>query len=239
LEEKDGILKIRKVMEEAVRSGGLHVSKGALLWDTYREVELATYKIIGKEDPDAHLNQAQIVSQLFQRQLSVPLLDMAGTWSEYEEWLQLTNQELEPHVKNTYEKALSLLEKLTPLETTLLSCSTPEEKLPVYKKYLEIEKKESKDPARIVALYERIVAELPLYETLWTDYCKFVDRQLKISDITFALFNRAVRNCPWSSSIWVEFIFAAERYEKGHTFIAGNKLKIVQLIRVSVYLKYF
>ena len=226
-------------MEDAVRSGGLHVAKGALLWDTFREVELATYKMIGKGDPDAHLSQTQIVSQLFHRQLSVPLLDMAGTWSDYEEWLQLSNQELEPHVKNTYEKASSLLEKLTPLENSLLSCSTPEEKLPIYKKYLEIEKKESKDPARIIALYERIVAELPLYETLWTDYCKFVDRQLKISEITFALCNRAVRNCPWSSSIWVEFIFAAERYEKGHTFIAGNKLKLVPSERVLIYLKYF
>lgn len=67
----EGLKKIRSVMEEAIRHGGLHVVKGALLWDSYRDFEMAMYQTT--TDKAA---QSQLITQLFQRQLSVPLLDM-------------------------------------------------------------------------------------------------------------------------------------------------------------------
>ena len=185
----------------------------------YREFEIATFQLLnGKDSQAAH---GQAVTQLFSRQLSVPLLDMERTWDEYELWMNQSGQQVESNTRSTYEKALSHLNKIAPFEANLSVATSNEEKLEIYLDYLKMEMNDSKDPARIQCLYERIVAELPLYETLWADYCKYVDRQLKTADATLNLCNRAVRNCPWSSSIWAYYIFAAERYTKEHAFIAS------------------
>ena len=66
------------------------------------------------------------------------------------------------------------MEQLSPLEKTLFECSkNQDEKLAIYQKYVDIEK-EYEIPGRIQALHECIVAELPLHETLWTEYCKYL-----------------------------------------------------------------
>lgn len=129
---------------------------------------------------------------------------------------------MEPHVKASYEKAQGYLEKMTPLEESLLVTADTNAKAAIYRSYLDLEVNEIKDPARIQALYERIVAEMPLVETFWIDYCHFVDRQFKTADTSFSLFQRAVRNCSWNSTLWADYIFAAERYEKEHGFISGT-----------------
>lgn len=74
----DALKKIRIVMEEAIRHGGLHVVKGGLLWDSYRDFEVAIYQTTKGGNETENMNQAQKLTQLFNRQLSVPLLDMVN-----------------------------------------------------------------------------------------------------------------------------------------------------------------
>lgn len=124
------------------------------------------------------------------------------------------------------------MEKLAPLEDTLLIAVENSDKAAVYRTYLDIEINDFKDPARIQALYERIVAEMPLYDAFWIDYCTFVDRQFKSSETTFAIYLRAIRNCPWNGTLWADYIFAAERYEKDHGFISG---KLIHYFSNSIY----
>ena len=245
-----GALKqIRGVMEEAIRHGGLHLVKGALLWDSYRDFEMAIYQTTKGGNAAENLSQAQQITQLFNRQLSVPLLDMVRfhrflpliialimqiaqerTWNEYNEWLQLLDQKIEPHVKISYEKAKAQMGKMSPLEDTMLIAVENSDKAAVYRTYLDLEVNEFKDPARIQALFERIVADIPLYDVFWNEYCKFVDRQFKNAETTFSLFNRAIRNCPWNGPIWADYIFAAERYQKEHGFISGRDSKFNDLL---------
>jgi len=130
-------------------------------------------------------------------------------------------QEPEPHIKAAYEKAKSNLEKISQLEDTLVIAVENTDKAAVYRNYLDLEINDIKNPSRIQALYERIVTELPLFDTFWFDYCRFIDRQFKNVDATMTIFNRAIRNCPWNSSIWSDYIYACERYEKEHGFISG------------------
>ena len=113
------------------------------------------------------------------------------------------------------------MEKISPLEDTLLIAVESADKAAVYRTYVDVETDDIKDPARIQALYERIVAEMPLDATFWIDYCRFVDRQFKSPDTTITVFNRAVRNCSWSGTLWSDYIWAAQRYQKEHSFIAG------------------
>lgn len=123
------------------------------------------------------------------------------------------------------------MEKISPLEDTLLIAVEPSDKAAVYRTYLDLEINEFKDPARIQALYERVVADLPLYDVFWIDYCKFVDRQLKSMELTFAIYHRAVRNCPWNGPLWADYMYAAERYQKDGIFISGkNMFKIPEAI---------
>lgn len=70
--------KIRAVMEEAIRHGGLHLVKGALLWDSYRDFEMAIYQTSKGGNAADVSSQAQQITHLFNRQLSVPLLDMVN-----------------------------------------------------------------------------------------------------------------------------------------------------------------
>jgi hypothetical protein len=236
----EALKKIRAVMEEAIRHGGLHVVKGALLWDSYRDFEMAVYQTTKGESETEKTSQAQKITHLFNRQLSVPLLDMVNflnivdlffllksyfqerTWTEYNEWLQMLDQKIEPHVKATYDKAKGQMEKIAPIEDTLIIAVENDHKVAAYRTYLDLEMNEFKDPARIQALFERIVAEMPLYDSFWNDYCKFVDHQFKAAETTFAIFKRAIRNCPWNGPIWSEYILAAERYKKEDGFIAGR-----------------
>lgn len=126
---------------------------------------------------------------------------------------------------------------MAPLEDTLLIAVENEDKIAVYRTYLDLEMNEIKDPARIQALFERIVADIPLYDAFWIDYCKYVDRQFKAAESTFAIFRRAIRNCPWNGSIWASYILAAERYEKEDSFISGNAKETIVVVRINTVVR--
>ena len=72
----DQMKKIRSVMEDAVSNGGLHAEKGALLWDTYRDFEILRYQSTKGVNEVESAAQIQHITQLFHRQLSIPLLNM-------------------------------------------------------------------------------------------------------------------------------------------------------------------
>lgn len=73
---EDALKKIRNVMEEAIRHGGLHVAKGALLWDSYRDFEMIIYQSTKSDDEAVNSVKAKQITQLYNRQLAIPLLDM-------------------------------------------------------------------------------------------------------------------------------------------------------------------
>lgn len=72
----DILKKIREVMEKAIQHGGLHPVKGAILWDSYRDFEMALYQTSKQGSSEEIATQTRRITQLFNRQLSVPLLDM-------------------------------------------------------------------------------------------------------------------------------------------------------------------
>lgn len=233
----EGLTNIRSVMEDAVRNGGLHAVKGSLLWDCYRDFELGVFQTVKDKTAEESLNQAKRVTQLYQRQLTIPLLNMESVWIEYEEWTKQLNQEVDINVKSSYEKAKSDLEKMVPFEDRLIEAKDNTEEAAIFPDYLQFEINEVKDPVRIQALYERIVAKLPLYESFWIGYYKFVNRQFKSAELTFSVLQRAVRNCTWSSSIWSDYIFQAEYYEKEPSFISGIPQQFIYLCnRTSIRL---
>ncbi|KAJ9576204.1 hypothetical protein L9F63_006937 [Diploptera punctata] len=221
---QDGVKTVRDTFERSLTAGGLHVAKGAILWEAYREFENVMLGMLqAKSEADMsdaqreELNaQKKRLVTLFRRQLACPLLDMEKTYQEFNEWLnEEPNRKEGVDIKNIesgFKKALLRLSKILPFEEKLLSTEDAN-KAVHYQAYLEHEKSHN-EPARVQCLYERAVADLCLDATIWLEYVQYLDTTLKIDSVVLPVCRRAVRNCPWNSALWQYYIRALERYNK-------------------------
>ncbi|XP_070573008.1 squamous cell carcinoma antigen recognized by T-cells 3-like [Ptychodera flava] len=218
LGDADGMTKIRNVYERAITAVGLHLTKGAAIWEAYREFENVILQTIQPslgatvtpEKQEEISLQTEKITSLFKRQLSVPLIDMENTFQEFEQWL---SDPVPDHISQAYKKALAKLEKRKPYEDDLLVAAPP--RYQEYQSYIEYEKSEG-DPTRIQCIYERALQENCLVTDLWKQYSKYIDGQLKISRVSLKVHERAVRNCPWNVGLWQDYLLALERYEQPH-----------------------
>lgn len=213
-----GIDKVRAIFERAVTAVGLHMTKGQMVWEAYREFEnviLSTIqpplgRIPSSEEQEVLNAQLERIHTLFRRQLAVPLMDMESTYEEYEEW---SESGVSDTIQHRYKKALQQMEKCKAFEESLLVAEPP--KLAEYQTYIDFELKEG-DPARIQMVFERALAENCLVPDMWAKYTKYLDRQLKIKDLVLSTHDRAVRNCPWTMGLWKSYILALERHGADH-----------------------
>ncbi|KAK2522848.1 squamous cell carcinoma antigen recognized by T-cells 3 [Columba livia] len=220
--QEGGIEKVRSIFERALTAVGLHVTKGAALWEAYREFENAILEttqpapgsVPSPEQQQVLCSQLERIHTLFRRQLGIPLLDMEASYAEYEEWSE--DPIPETTIKN-YKKALQQLEKCKPYEEALLGAETP--KLAEYQAYIDFEMKAG-DPARIQLIYERALAENCLVPDLWARYNQYLDRQLKVKELVLSAHDRAVRNCPWTVGLWIRYLLAMERHRVDHGIIS-------------------
>ncbi|XP_026541321.1 squamous cell carcinoma antigen recognized by T-cells 3 [Notechis scutatus] len=228
--QEGGIARVRAILERAIIEVGLHVTKGAAIWETYREFEnaiLATMQpaLDSVATPEQQQNikaQLQKIHSLYRRQLGIPLMDMESTFMEYEFW---TDEPIPHTVRQNYTRALRQLEKYKPYEDALLIAEAP--KLAEYEAYIDFEMKIG-DPARIQLIYERALNENCLVPDLWTRYTQYLDRQLRVRSLVLPAHERAVRNCPWTVKLWSHYLMALERHRVDHEVISEtfeNSLK--------------
>ncbi|KAJ8286062.1 hypothetical protein GJAV_G00034140 [Gymnothorax javanicus] len=213
-----GIEKVRTIFERALTAVGLHMTKGAAIWEAYREFENAIMgtmqpppgSIPTREQQELLNTQLERIHALFRRQLAIPLMDMEATYTEYEEW---SDKGIPETVSTLYKKAVLRMEKCKPYEEALLVAEPP--KLAEYQTYIDYELQDG-DPARIQIIFERALAENCLVPDLWAKYTKYLDRQLKIRDLVLSSHDRAVRNCPWTMGLWKSYLLALERHGAEH-----------------------
>lgn len=194
----EGVENIRATFEKALVAAGVHVSKGALLWETYREFEAAL--LAG--DPSNEKQRAK-VDKIFRRQLAVPLVNMQATLEEYKAWTN--DQPIDPNVERNYKSALELLKPRQILEDQL-----SEDSQGTYRKYIDLELKEG-NPVRIGSIYERRLTDHCLDPTHWMEYASHLEEKLKDFSKTNEVLSRAVRNCPWSGQLWIKLLRCGER----------------------------
>ncbi|XP_024909459.1 squamous cell carcinoma antigen recognized by T-cells 3-like [Cynoglossus semilaevis] len=219
-----GIDKVRCIFERAVTAVGLHMTKGQLVWEAYREFENAILstvqpppgRIPSCEEQEMLNTQLERIHKLFRRQLTVPLMDMETTYEEYEDW---SDQGVSELVVPQYTKAMQEMEKRKSLEESLLIAEPP--KMSEYQTYIDFERKEG-DPARILIIFERALAENCLVPDLWAKYTSYLDRQLKIKEVVLSAHERAVRNCPWTMGLWKSYLQALERHGADHQTVSGQ-----------------
>ena len=94
----------------------------------------------------------------------------------------------------------------------------------VYEEYLSWEltqpkkgKNKSWNFPLIKALYQRVNLTFPTDAELWEDYLMFILEESGVQDYQLSasliVLERATRHCPWSGSLWSEYINAAERHK--------------------------
>ncbi|XP_044296655.1 squamous cell carcinoma antigen recognized by T-cells 3 isoform X1 [Varanus komodoensis] len=220
--QEGGIERVRSIFERALTAVGLHVTKGAAIWEAYREFEnaiLATVQpaagsIASPDQQQTSSARLEKIHSLFRRQLGIPLLDMEAAYAEYEEW---SEQPIPEAAVKSYRKALQQLEKCKPYEEALLVAETP--KLAEYQAYIDFETKAG-DPARVQLTYERALAENCLVPDLWARYTQYLDRQLRVKEVVLSAHERAVRNCPWTVRLWNQYLLAMERHQVEHQLVS-------------------
>ncbi|GAB1597512.1 squamous cell carcinoma antigen recognized by T-cells 3-like [Argonauta hians] len=218
----NGIAHVRAIFDRAVAEVGLHVVKGANIWDAYREFENAIMAGLepeeaetGKPNP-AYVEQKSRLISLFKRQLTVPLLGMKETYAEMKEWFPELGSD--KTLQQIYQQTLSKLEKLKPFEKELVATDEYYTKMEAYYKYIEYELSLD-DPARIQCIYERAITHGCLNAELWLQYTRYLDTKLPIKIVVLAAYERSVRNCPWKAELWGRYILAMERHKEADTKI--------------------
>lgn len=210
---KEGIVRAREVHEKAIIACGLHVSQGSLIWDAYKEFEGALLSMMassGSEELEKiYADQKKKVENIHRRELRQPLLGLEKAYSEYREFVE---DVCDPNVTSDYNKAKQKLKVRETFEANLVK---DENSINHYQEYINFELKE-KDPTRIQIIFERAITVHCLESTIWSQYLTYLDSTLKISTVSLPVYERAIRNVPWSVEIWCDYIRSLERYEQPH-----------------------
>jgi len=208
---EEGIVKAREVHEKAIVACGLHVSKGSLVWETYKEFENALLSMMpssGSEELEKrYLEQKNRITSIYKRQLRIPLLGSEQTFSEYSQFVETP----EPHVTTDFNRTKEKLKAREKFESNL----AVENSLGHFQHYIDFELKE-KEPPRIQMIFERAITVHCLESSVWSQYLKYLDSSLKIPTVSLPVFARAIRNVPWSVEIWCNYLRSLERYEEPH-----------------------
>lgn len=141
---------------------------------------------------------------------------MEKTYEEYETWRHGDGAEAiidDKIITMGYERALSMLNLRLPYEERIVSAQTEEELLDSYKMYLLYEQR-SGDPGRITVLYERAITDLSLEISIWLDYIKYLEENIKIESVLDQVYQRSSRNIPWCANIWQKWMRSYEKWNK-------------------------
>lgn len=205
---------IRILFERALTSTGLHVSKGAIIWEAFREFENVLVSLVA--DDEQKKQQIDRVGNLFRRQLACPLINMDKTYIEYTAWRadQGKNYSItETIIDDSYKRATAQLNCRLIYENELELEANDDVIFKYYKEYLDFEKKNG-DPGRVIVLYERACAHVSLESELWEDYLSYVSSTIKNETILVPLFERATKNVPWCWKIWQQWMRHMEKWNK-------------------------
>ncbi|KAL5475045.1 hypothetical protein EMCRGX_G027093 [Ephydatia muelleri] len=204
----------RDIFEKAIIACGLHVSSAGLLWNAYREYEMAilsSLQEVQQNEPTDEALKSQVeaqfqrVDKLYKRQLGVPLIGMEETFNTYQHFSDsVVAEESMP----AYVRAKKKLSTYINYENDLTSSPS----LDTYRSYIARAKSNKEDGTFVNTLYQRAVAHHCLNADLWKEYITFLTetfRQVKL--VHLRGLKQSVRNCPWVVEFWIGYVRAQER----------------------------
>ena len=227
---------LRSAFEEALTAGGLHTTRGSLVWDKVIYLENKLLKLL--DDPALEHAQVKRVRTLWRRRLVLPLMDVETAWQHYEQWEAL--QTVDPITTGDREKEVTMLLHANQEAQRTVSLARPHElrissarttgpwgvENSVFDAWLAyIEHVGKADPWRTKYLYERALQApcdgsndeetFSAQPIVWRRYLQFLLENLPSTSLYYDVCRRAVRHCDYATDLWVELLRAAE--ESGGT----------------------
>lgn len=183
--------------------------------------------------------QIDKILRLFKEQLAICLDNLESTYEELKQFDE--SQAINEKIKSLYESSLAKYKQIEPFETALANAAQdPIKKLAEYNNYLDFELKLVKDlesssknsklisnknnqldyhRLRLKCLFERAIADDSncLDVNLWLKYINYLnEEEARESSEQNKIFNknvfkRSIRNCYWSSNLWINYALNAEK----------------------------
>ncbi|KAJ3220563.1 Squamous cell carcinoma antigen recognized by T-cells 3 [Clydaea vesicula] len=222
---------VREICFNAIGKCGYHFEKSHEIWNLWKDFEINVLKnLCEKKEKE---EQTLKLRTMFLERLQVPHSKIEKTFESYSSFE--SNHDNENYLENL--KAANVIvtkvrpscEKKSKFEETLRST---EYELTEFIRYIEYEKHIKSSKVLIKTLYERAVKVHCLNPIIWEHYLNFMICSFKLlfEDMRI-LLERAVRNCPWSSSIWSHYIRAIDLFGKPNELETENVEELANLLQ--------
>lgn len=228
-----GWQQMMSVWKQGSKETEIRMNDSHLLWDTYTELLFHDLASSLPQDPVAEAHDHYIA------RLKTPHATWDKTFGDYstfvsandnvnyEQRMVLANQ-LGAEAKSRYS-AREVME----IKVLRASEHHKESERHAYREYLDWELAQSKrknmfDFGLTSALYCRATLRFPADTVLWESYALFmIDETSHVhTDISvFPVLEKATRHCPWSGSLWSQYLLAAENYRLSFTEVEDIKHK--------------
>jgi len=211
----------------------IRMNDSHLLWDIYTELLLQDLASFLPQDPVAEAHKHFIA------RLETPHATWDKTFRDYSAFVSRNDNE-------NYEHRMVLANQLGAIAKSRYSArevmenkvvraseNGKEAERQAYGEYLEWELAQTKrkllfDFGLTSALYRRATLRFPADTALWESYALFmIDETSHVhTDISvFPVLEKATRHCPWSGSLWSQYLLAAENYRLSFTEVEDIKHK--------------
>merc|ERR1719454_1956522 len=148
--------------------------------------------------------QTNKVSQLYRRQVSLPIYQNDETYKEFKQHDQAGWKAS----KTAYDQARLKMGEIEPFEAAIRTADkNPAEQLEAWRDYIKHELKKD-DPVRIEFLYRRATSRLCLNPALWAEFLTWQKKMNSPGLLETA--KRACRNCTWEATSWLDYLKIAE-----------------------------
>ena len=209
------------------------VNDSHLVWDRY--IELKLKNLHGSRDP----GMVAEIRRLFNERLTTP-------HANWENTAQMFSAFLTDHFSSMYEnimmdttrfakQARAQWDAREAKENALQQAQETGDTVAEYNafvEYVDWERTPGKgrktDHALINGLYQRAELRFPSDAALWEDHALYLIESQSDRSASLQLLNRATRHCPWSGSLWQQYILSSERASQTYSQTEEIKHKATQ-----------
>ncbi|KAE8898681.1 hypothetical protein PF005_g3209 [Phytophthora fragariae] len=226
---------LEQAMSRAQSTVGVHFARGHEVWALCRELTADKFDEVKDED----LQKERAVRELFCKQMQLPLDQNDLVMSEFRAWdaynkldAEASGSAFEEASKRQNKVFAPLMKKLRGFEERINAGTEDAAALEqAWQQYLNFVKHRvaplmpsekagsalEQGQQLVVCLYERAIAAMCLSPSLWASYLEYLEPDQDDEDNDrgkLVVARRAVRNVPFDSSAWTEYLIEMERQHK-------------------------
>jgi RNA recognition motif-containing protein len=210
----DDVAGVRDAADRALAACGANVAEGAALWAAVQRIEFQLAARLGDDESVVRIRRLAL------ERAALPLVDDDDVHREYLEWEAARAAADDGEAIAAIERAQELVVGAQATRDDLLAAHEVAvantalfdfSRWPAWQAYIVAEQTTHQaPPRRVIALFERALVPFCLFADLWHLYIAYLVSQQHTA-LGVAVCERAVRNLPWTASLWVALVDAHGR----------------------------